>query len=124
MNTIFKSVLLAFVLLPTLGIAQNANVDAALQGGNASGITPYLAKSVDVLVMGDESTVSPQQATTLLADFFTKASVKGYRQNHTSAAQNGKSTYSIGDLTTGSGIYRVTIMYDVTKKISEIRIEK
>ena len=124
MNTILKSVLLAFVLLPTLGIAQNANVDAALQGGNASGITPYLAKSVDVLVMGDESTVTPQQATTLLADFFTKASVKGYRQNHNSAAQNGKSTYSIGDLTTGSGIYRVTIMYDATRKISEIRIEK
>ena len=124
MNTKFKSILLACLLMPIMGIAQNASVDAALQSGNASGVTPYLAKSVDVLIMGDESTVSPQQATTLLADFLTKASVKGYKQNHTSAAQNGKSTYSIGDLTTGSGTYRVTIMYDATKKISEIRIEK
>ena len=124
MNTIFKTILLAFVLMPLLGTAQNTSVDAALQSGNASGITPYLAKSVDVLLLGDESTVTPQQATTLLADFFTKSSVKGYKQNHTSAAQNGKSTYSIGDLSTGNGNYRVTIMYDAAKKISEIRIEK
>ena len=124
MKTIFKSILLAFVLMPMLGAAQNASIDAALQGGNASGLTPYLAKSVDVLLLGDESTVTASQATTMLADFFTKSAVKGYKQNHLSAAQNGKSTYSIGDLSTGNGSYRVTMMYDATKKISEIRIEK
>jgi hypothetical protein len=119
-----KLFLLSFLFIPFLAGAQSAAVDAALQKGSAADLTSSLAKSVDLLLLGDESTVTPQQATTMLADFFTKSVVKGYKQNHISAAQNGKSTYSIGDLSTGNGTYRVTIFYDAAKKISELRIEK
>jgi len=115
---------LAFLLVPFFTNAQSTSVDAALQKGSAADLSTSFAKNIDLLLLGDESTVTVQQATTMLADFFTKSIVKGYKQNHTSAAQNGKSNYSIGDLFTEKGTYRVTIFYDASKKISELRIEK
>ena len=122
-SNLIKTILLACLFVPVISSAQST-VDAALQKGNAAELSAYLAKSVDLLILTDESTMSADQATTMLADFFTKSSVKSYKQNHMSTAQNGKSTYSIGDLVTGNGTYRVTIFYDAARKISEIRIEK
>jgi hypothetical protein len=119
-----KFLFLIALFMPIFSFAQNAAVNTALQKGSAPDITPYLAKNVDLILLKDESTVTPQQATTILADFFTKSTVKGYKENHFSAAQNGKSTYSIGELTTADSHYRVTIFYNGDKKISEIRIEK
>jgi len=123
MRTFCKIFVLACLFMPAISFAQST-VDAALQKGSAAELSTYLAKSVDLLLLEDESTMTSQQATTMLADFFTKSSVKSYKQNHFSAAQNGKSTYTIGDLVTGNGTYRVTIFYDAARKISEIRIEK
>ena len=123
MNTT-KSILLVFLFTPLFAGAQSPAIDAALQKGSAADLTAYLAKSLDLLILKEESTVTAQQATTMLADFFTQSTVKGYKQNHTSADQNGKSTYSIGDLSTGNGNYRVTIFFDAAKKICELRIEK
>ena len=123
MRTISKIVILAAFFAPHFVAAQSP-VDAALQKGSAADLSAYLSKSVDLLLLGDESTVTSQQATTMLADFFTKSGVKGYKQNHTSAAQNGKSTYSIGDLYTNNGNYRITIFYGADRKITELRIEK
>jgi hypothetical protein len=114
----------AFLLLVPLAMhAQNAGVDAALQKGNAADLSPHFAKMVDLVILGDESSVNGKEATTILADFFSKKIVKGYAQSHFNAAQNGRSTHTIGELTTANGTYRISIFYDATKKISEIRIE-
>ena len=117
-------ILLSFLFVPFFANAQSTSVDAALQKGSATELSTSFAKNIDLLLLGDESTVTTQQATTMLADFFTKSVVKGYKQNHSSTAQSGKSNYSIGDLYTDNGTYRVTIYYDASKKISELRIEK
>jgi hypothetical protein len=123
MRTIPGIALLLLFFAPHFVSAQNP-VDAALQKGSASELSAYFATSVDLLLLDDESTVTSQQATTMLADFFTKSGVKGYKQNHNSAAQNGKSTYSIGDLYTNNGNYRITVFYGADRKITELRIEK
>lgn len=118
-----KFILPLFLVMPFLATAQNAAVDAALQKGNAEGLTAHFAKSVDLLLLGVEHAVPGYQATALLKDFFSDKVVKGYRQNHFNAAQNGRSSHTIGDLVTGAGTYRISIFYDAAKKISEIRIE-
>ena len=123
MRTISSILFLLLFFAPQFVSAQD-RCDAALQKGSAADLTPLFAKSVDLLLLGDESTVTAQQATTMLADFFAKSGVKGYKKNHVSAAQNGKSTYSIGDLYTNNGTYRITIFYDAAKMINELRIEK
>lgn len=123
MKTISRIFFLLLFFAPQFVSAQD-RCQAALQKGSAAELTPLFAKSVDLLLLGDESTVTSQQATTILADFFAKSGVKGYKQNHMSAAQNGKSTYSIGELYTNNGTYRVTIFYDTAKLITEMRIEK
>jgi len=123
MRTISRILFLFLFFAPHFVSAQN-RCEAALQKGSAADLSSQFAKSVDLLLLGDESTVTSQQATTMLADFFAKSGVKGYKQNHMSAAQNGKSTYSIGDLYTNNGTYRITIFYDAAKMITEMRIEK
>ena len=110
-------------VMPFLASAQNASVDAALQKGNADALTAHFAKSVELLLLGVEHSVPGSQATALLKDFFTDKGVKGYQQNHVNAAQNGRSSHTIGDLFTTAGTYRISIFYDAAKKISEIRIE-
>jgi len=123
MRTISGILFLLLCLAPQFASAQD-RCSAALQKGSAEDLSSQFAKSVDLLILGDESTVTPQQATTMLADFFAKSGVKGYKQNHVSAAQNGKSTYSIGDLYTNNGTYRITTFFDAAKMITELRIEK
>ena len=123
MRTISRILFLLLCFAPLLATAQD-RCEAALQKGSAADLSSQFAKSVDLIILGDESTVTAQQATTMLADFFTKSGVKGYKKNHMSAAQNGKSTYSIGDLYTNNGTYRITTFFDAAKMITELRIEK
>ena len=123
MRTITGIIILFLFFVPQFVSAQD-RCSAALQKGSAADLSSQFAKSVDLLLLGDESTVTSQQATTMLADFFAKSGVKGYKQNHLSNAQNGKSTYTIGDLYTNNGNYRITIFYDSAKMITEMRIEK
>jgi Domain of unknown function (DUF4783) len=79
---------------------------------------------VELSLPGMEDTLPSDKAVDKLTDFFNKAVIKGYRRNHLSTPQEGRSNYSIGDLYTGQGTYRMTIFFDSEKKITEIRIQK
>ena len=118
-----KFILPVLLVMPFFSMAQNAGVDAALQKGNADALTAHFAKSVDLLLLGVEHSVPGSQAAGILKDFFADKGVRGYSQNHVNAAQNGRSSHTIGDLATNAGTYRISIFYDSAKKISEIRIE-
>lgn len=116
--------LLVLILSPILSIAQQSGIEAALQKGNATDLSPFLSKSVDLLIPGTEDTFTANEAATVLTEFFTKQTVKGYKQNHVSTPQEGRAKYTIGDLYTAQGTYRVTLYYDAQQKITEIRIQK
>ena len=112
------------ILSPVLSIAQQGGIEAALQKGNATELATFFSKNVDLLIPGTEDTFAAPEAATVLTEFFTKQTVKGYKQNHVSTPQEGRAKYTIGDLYTAQGNYRVTLYYDAQQKISEIRIQK
>ncbi|MBL0008316.1 MAG: DUF4783 domain-containing protein [Saprospiraceae bacterium] len=124
MSTLKNLFLLVMILSPVLSIAQQSGIEAALQKGNATELATFFSKSVDLLIPGTEDTFAATEAATVLSEFFTKQTVKGYKQNHVSTPQEGRAKYTIGDLYTAQGNYRVTLYYDAQQKISEIRIQK
>lgn len=124
MRTLKNLFLLVLILSPILSIAQQSGIEAALQKGNATELGVFFSKSVELLIPGTEDTFAANEAATVLTEFFTKQTVKGYKQNHVSSPQEGRAKYTIGDLYTAQGTYRVTLYYDAQQKISEIRIQK
>lgn len=116
--------ILALILSPVLSFAQQSGIEAAMQKGNAAELSTFFSKSVELLIPGTEDTFAASEAATVLSEFFTKQTVKGYKQNHISTPQEGRAKYTIGDLYTIQGTYRVTLYYDAQQKISEIRIQK
>lgn len=113
-----------FLVLPFAGVSQSAGMDAALNKGNAADLGVFFASSVDVSILNKDASMTSAQAVEALNSFFTANPVKGYNRAHLTAPQNGRSSYSLGDLYTANGTFRVYLYFDAQKKISEIRIQK
>ena len=116
--------LLVFLVLPLWAAGQQAAIETALQKGNAAGLEPYFARTVDLSIPGEDDTYPAGEASKVLSGFFTTQIVKGYKRIHLSTPQEGRTNYSIGELSTGKGTYRITIYFDPQQKISEISIQK
>lgn len=111
-------------MLPFMATAQHAGLDAALNKGNVADLGSYLADKVDISIPGTDASLSSTEAVRVLANFFTQNPVKGYNRAHLTAPQNGRSAYSLGDLYTANGTYRIYIYFDTNNKVSEIRIQQ
>ncbi|MEP6646348.1 MAG: DUF4783 domain-containing protein [Saprospiraceae bacterium] len=120
--TVISASILFFI--PFMVFSQNAGIDAAINKGNATELKSFLADKVDVSILNEDASFTSSEAVSSLATFFTQNTVKGYKLAHMTPAANGRSSYSLGDLNTSSGTYRVYLYYDGKQKISEIRIEK
>jgi hypothetical protein len=124
MNVFRLTGLFVLFFLPGWASGQSAGIDAALQKGNAADLGVHFAKSLDLSLPGVEDTFTPDKAVSELTVFFSGVSVKGYKRVHHSAAQEGRVKYTIGDLYTAKGTYRITLYYDPQDKITEVRIVK
>jgi len=111
-------------MLPMVASSQSAGMDAALNKGSAADLGVFFNNSVDVSILNSDATMSASQAVEALTNFFSQNPVKGYNRAHLTAPQNGRASYSLGDLYTTNGTYRVYLYFDTQKKISEIRIQK
>lgn len=116
--------LLSLFLLPFVASGQLSNIDAALQKANVTEWGNYFSKTVELSIPDADDAYSAAQAVTILTDFFSKQGVKGYKRVHLSAPQQGRASYSIGDLYSAQGTYRLTMYFDASQKITEIRIQK
>ncbi len=111
-------------VLPTLGFCQSSGIDEALSKGDAKAVGIYFCASVDLSIPGHDNTFAADKAVILLSDFFSKETIKGYKKVHVSAPQQGRSNFTIGDLYTVKGTYRLTLFYNKDQKITEIEISK
>ncbi len=109
---------------PAIGYAQYSGIDDALKKGDAKALGIYFSASVDLSIPGSEQTMTPDKAVISLTNFFNKEVVKGYQKVHTSAPQQGRSNFTIGELSTGQGTYRITLFFDKDQKITEVEIRK
>ena len=111
-------------LIPALGIGQQTGIDAALKKGDAKALGIFFNVSVDISIPGTDQTLSADKAVNLLSAFFDKVIVKGYSKVHTSAPQQGRADFTVGELQTGQGTYRTTLFFNKEQKISEVEIRK
>jgi Domain of unknown function (DUF4783) len=121
-------VILFSLFMPLFFNAPNiAPITKALSEGDASTLGNYLDDSVEITVLAAQNVYDRAQATKTLNDFFTKNKPRSFNAVHQGTSKGSASHYTIGDLGSASGTYRVYLYYkSVGEKaiIQEIRIEK
>ena len=105
------SILAIFVSLLSLGQeALTSNVNSALAKGNASELSPFLAKNVSVEINGNEKIYSQEQAENVLDLFFKRTKPKAFDVKHASGPNKTGNNFNIGILRTENGAYRLTYL--------------
>ncbi len=104
----------------TLGVFPQA-LTGAMKSGNASEVANYFNTSVELVVLGDESVSSKNQAEMILKKFFEKNVPVAFSVMFEGGKD--KSQYAIGKLTTKTGTFRVYFLIK-GQIIHQIRIEK
>ena len=118
------AVSLLFIMPFTASSQQDTGLDAALNKGSAVDVGVFFAGTVDVTIPGTESSMSSADAVQALSRFFAANQVKGYNRAHLTAPQGDRAAYSLGDLYTSNGTFRIYLYFNDQKKVSEIRIQK
>lgn len=124
-----KTLIVIFSLLMPLSFEQPniAAVTKALGEGDVATLSTYLDASVELTILASQNVYNKAQATTVLNDFFAKNKPRSFNAVHQGSSKGSSSHYTIGDLSSTTGTYRVYLYYkSIGEKpvIQEIRIEK
>ena len=104
-----------------------AAITKALSEGDAATLNSYLDNSVELTILASQNVYNKTQATAVMSDFFAKNKPRAFNAVHQGSSKGSASHYTIGDLSSATGSYRVYLYYkSVGDKpvIQEIRIEK
>ncbi len=88
----------------------SSDLSAAIKTGNAQKISTYFGTSVDLSIPNNEGVYSKIQAKLILKTFFLKHKPSNFKVVHNGDSKND-SHYSIGNLNTHKGTFRVYILY-------------
>jgi hypothetical protein len=97
----------------------------ALKSGNATELSKYFNTSIELAIPGQEDIYSSQQAELIVKDFFAKHVPTNFVVLHKGGPEG--SQYAIGNLSTSTGNYRVTIhikLKDNKPFIHQLRFEE
>lgn len=122
-NIIIGTLLLIGLTASTFPITDG--LSTAFKSGDAEKIATHFTDPIDLSIPDNEGVFSKTQATQILKTFFSKNKPNNFKVVHNGDSKNN-SHYSIGNLTTSSGIYRIYILYKNVKStniILELRIE-
>ena len=119
-------ILLTSINLFSSGISEERQELAkALATGDATTIAAYFDQNVEVCLLDQTQLLNANQAKNLLEEFFTKNSPSSYQQIHKGDSR-GTSSYTIGLLTTQTGVYRIYLYYTLDHsviRIKELRVD-
>lgn len=102
-------------------------ITKAISTGNVTALEPYLDKSVEIAILQQENMYSKTEAVQILKTFFGKNKPQAFNQMHTGQSKGKEAHYSIGNLTTSSGTFRVYIYARVEGDkyyVQELRFDK
>ena len=102
-------------------------IATAISTGNADALSKFFDADVDISLFEKEDTYEKDKAANLMKDFFSKNKPKAFSQTHNGAYKDKDTQYTIGEITTTSGTYRVYIYMKVINDsylIQEMRIGK
>ncbi|MBE7443188.1 MAG: DUF4783 domain-containing protein [Flavobacteriales bacterium] len=122
---------LFFIFLVSLSLFSFAlplstSIVNALKTGNSGELAKFMEASIDLSIPGNEGAFSKTQSELILKNFFEKNTPSAFKIMHNGDAKNN-THYTIGNLTTTTGVYRVYILYkdsSTLNTILELRIEK
>ena len=125
----FISVIIGLVIL--LGNFGNVfagdlpdGVVSALKSGNAKELAKYFNTNIDLTLIDKQDIYSKTQAEIILKEFFSKNTPTNFSVMHQGGKEGSK--YVIGNLTTSTGTYRVSLFLknqDNAQVIQQLRIE-
>lgn len=102
-------------------------IATAISTGNADALSKFFDSDVDISLFEKENTYEKEKALNVMKDFFTKNKPKGFSQMHQGASKGKDTQYTIGEMTTTGGTYRVYIYMKIINDsylIQEMRIGK
>lgn len=127
MKTLFLIVSLTVSIFSQGSMPNIGLLNKALSEGDATTIGSYFDQTVELTLLDKLNVLDKKAATVALNDFFAKNKPHAFAEVHQGSSKGSASHYSIGDLTTGAGTFRVYLYYkSVNDKpvIQEMRIEK
>jgi hypothetical protein len=119
--------MIAMMALSSLQTMNLSAVTKALSEGDAAALSTFLDTSVELTLLDKQNVYDKTQATTALKDFFSHNKPRSFNPVHQGTSRGNTSHYTIGDMTTASGNYRVYLYYKSNGGgvlIQEMRIEK
>ena len=125
-----KKSIITFCLLlaiKTLSIAGNPEIFNAIMSGNAENLSKYFEESVEVCINNSQEIYSKQDAIQVIQQFLKNNKPVSIKEAHQGASKNSNSKYTIANLQTASGSYRVYIFiknHPNKTIIQEIRFDK
>jgi Domain of unknown function (DUF4783) len=102
-------------------------ITRALNAADADALAQYFGAKVQISIGDDEQTLDKAKATDALKAFFATNKPAGYASMHSGKSKENSDQYTIGNLNTGTGTYRVYIYLKTsgsTQTIQEIRFDK
>lgn len=107
--------------------AQSQQIFNALNAGDAGALGRFFDESVEVIIERDHEVVHSRIATLYVSRFFEKVGVKSCKEVHQGASKGNAAKYTIGQLSTNQGEYRVylyLVQSGSKTLIQEIRFDK
>jgi hypothetical protein len=104
-----------------------SDLNTALGKGDLGVIAGHLADKLELAVGDTDMIVPKSDAITRLKEFYAAHQAKGFRSVHAGTSKTNASNYSIGELITDQGVYRVYIYLTQEgqkRLVTELRIEK
>jgi len=124
-----KALMIISFLTVQLFSSSNTAVDTistALRTGDSKQISEYFGTSVDVTILDFHGFVDKATTTKKVNEFFSDKAVDGYKVIHSGKSKGKESVYTIGQLKTDKGVYKVYMFISELKDshiIQEIKIE-
>lgn len=102
-----------------------ALISAAFSSGNADALVKFFDNDIEISIFDKEENYQRDGALVVMKDFFSKNKPKSFSQVHQGASKGKDTQYSIGEISTSTGNYRVYLYMKVVNDnyvIQEIRI--
>ena len=125
-----KKLLFLLIFLPAMAFAQNPTLTAitkALNSGDIETLSSHFADNVEVSFLDKEQNYTKAGAKDAIKTFLSNNKPQSYTQMHQGNSRENSDQYSIGNLTSASGSYRVYIYLKAAGSgmvIQEIRFDK
>lgn len=102
-------------------------ISKAMKTGDASALSQYFDADIELTILSEVDILSKQAAKKEIESFFKQNAPSGYAQLHQGTSKGQQGQYSIGNLTTKNGKFRVYIYMKVEGSkhlIQELRFEE